>query len=59
MNSIFDMKQADVARALNRDRSIVCRWFKKRKIPVSELERIETILGFKREDVRPDLPWRK
>lgn len=56
---IFSLRQIDIARALNRPKSTVCKWFRKRRIPIHELERIENIFGFKREDLRPDVPWRK
>lgn len=59
MNSIFDIPPKKVMEATGRPRSTVYRWYAMRRIPIEELDRIEKIFGFKREDVRPDLPWRK
>ena len=56
---LFDLPQVAVAKALNKPKSTVCRWFKLRRIPQHMLVEVEEKLGYRREDVRPDLPWRK
>lgn len=57
--SIWDERQIDVAKKLGRPKSVVCRWFKLRRVPVNVLDEVEKHYGDKREDLRPDVPWRK
>jgi DNA-binding transcriptional regulator YdaS (Cro superfamily) len=57
--SIWDERQSDVARRLGKPKSVICRWFKLRRVPIRELDDVERIYGDKREDLRPDVPWRK